>query len=516
VSSKWAESTYGAIGRFFAERSLDILTRWIFLRGLGAIYLIAFVSLWVQITGLIGARGILPATELMSQARSAVEANGVGLDRFRMLPTFCWFGDSDAALHLQCGVGTILAILLIIGIAPRVCLAGMWLLYLSVATVGQDFLGFQWDNLLLETGLMAILFAPGQILPRPSRELAPSRAAMWLLRLLLFKLMFLSGVVKLTSGDPLWRNLTALARHYETQPLPNARAWYAHQMPMWFHQTSCVIMFGIELLAPFLLFAPRSFRLSGAIAMAALQFGILVTGNFTFFNWLTILLCVIACDDATWSRILPRRLANRYSAPPVVREHPVWRRILLGAVSVFFVAISSIQVIGSFGALPSWTAPVLAVHRWIAPFRSINSYGLFAVMTPNRPEIVVEGSNDGREWKEYSFPHKPGALNRRPTFVAPHQPRLDWQMWFAALGDVRGNEWFVNFCVRLLEGSPQTLALLEKNPFPNAPPKYIRAQLYEYRFTTRAERRETGNWWKRELKGEYLPPISLEMMKPKQ
>lgn len=497
------------------ERSADFLTRWLFLRGLGVVYLIAFVSLWLQIGGLIGSHGILPATEFMSQARAAVESHGLGLDRFRLLPTLCWISSSDTALHFQCALGAALAVALIAGLAPPVCLGGMWLLYLSLATIGQDFLGFQWDNLLLETGLLAIFFAPRQILPRPAREKPPSRAALWLLRLLLFKLMFLSGVVKLASGDPLWRNLTALARHYETQPLPNPFAWYFHQMPLPFHKTSCWTMFVIELAAPFLLFAPRRPRMIGGLPIAALQLFILLTGNFTFFNWLTLVLCVLAFDDFTWAALLPRKLASLYSAaitkttpPPAFR----WENIPQAILAFLMAIISLALIFSSFGALIFWSKPVVATYRWIAPFRSINSYGLFAVMTPDRPEIIIEGSADVREWKPYFFRHKPGALDRRPTFVAPHQPRLDWQMWFAALSDPRDNPWFLKFCLRLLQGSPEVLALLDTDPFPTAPPKYIRARLYDYHFTTRAERRRTGDWWKRELKGEYLPSISLEML----
>jgi hypothetical protein len=390
----------------------------------------------------------------------------------------------------------------------------MWLLYLSLATVGQDFLGFQWDNLLLETGLIAIFFAPWSIIPSPSREKPPSRAAIWMLRLLLFKLMFLSGVVKLTSGDPLWRNLTALTRHYETQPLPNAIAWYFHQMPLWFHKTSCVMMFAIEVVAPFLLFLPRRARMIGGIAIGALQVFILLTGNYTFFNWLTLVLCVVAFDDFTWASLLPQRISKMSSAAGRIAATAFrLQTVPIVLIALLFWSICLIQIIGAVGARPFWSEPVLRAYRWISPLRSVNSYGLFAVMTADRPEIIVEGSNDQREWKEYSFRDKPGALNRRPTFVAPLQPRLDWQMWFAALGDVRSNPWFVNFCVRLLEGSPEVVSLLETNPFPNAPPKYIRARLYDYTFTTREERQRTGNWWKRELKGEYLPAISLEMLK---
>jgi hypothetical protein len=502
------------------ERPDYFLVRRIFLGLLGVIYFIAFVSLWVQITGLAGKNGILPAANLMSQARIAMTAGGIGIDRYRLLPTLCWFGASDGFLEFQCASGVVLALLLIAGIAPPACLALLWLFYLSLATVCREFLGFQWDILLLEVGVLAILFAPIQLLPRPSREKPASRTSLWLLRLLLFKLMFLSGVVKLASGDPTWRSLTALTRHYETQPLPTWIAWYLHQLPLWFQKTSCVLMFLIELAVPFFIFMPRRVRMTGGLALAVLQVLILLSGNYTFFNWLTLALCLLLLDDFALRKILPHQFTARYVHS--VTESLVERRlrgVAITLVAVFFVSISILQVLLPLHVLPRWTAPVVTpvveVDRWLSPLRSINSYGLFAVMTTERLEISVEGSDDGREWKEYEFPYKPGAVNRRPAFVAPYQPRLDWQMWFAALGDYRQNPWFVNFCIRLLQGSPQVLGLIETNPFPHRAPRYIRARLYDYRFTTLEERRQTGAWWKRTLKGEYLPPISLDMFRPK-
>jgi hypothetical protein len=353
-------------------------------------------------------------------------------------------------------------------------------------------------------------------LPRGDREQPPSRIALWLLRALLFKLMFLSGLVKLASSDPLWRNLTALTRHYETQPLPTWIGWQMHQLPFLFQEASCALMFAAELGAPFLIFAPRRLRMLGGVLLASFQVLILLTGNYTFFNWLTLLLCLLLFDDFVLCRLLPRRLVASYTralgtlqAPsPVLSAH----KVALGLAAVVYGSISALQIGSVLAPLPRWTLPVLVMDRWISPFRSINSYGLFAVMTPERPEIIIEGSNDGKEWKPYEFRWKPGALDHRPAFVAPHQPRLDWQMWFAALGSVRQNPWFVNFCVRLLQGSPAVVALLEKNPFPEAPPRFIRARIYDYHFTSREEHRRTGNWWRRDLIGDYLPPISLQML----
>jgi len=494
-----------------------LLCRRLFLAMLGAIYFTAFVSLWTQLPGLVGKNGILPVADLMTRAHETFAASGTGIERFRLFPTLCWFSASDGFVGFHCAAGAMLSLLLIGGVAPPACLALMWVLYLSLSTCCREFLGFQWDNLLLETGLLAILFAPAQLLPRPSKEKPPSRIVLWLLRLLLFKLMFLSGVVKLASGDQAWHNLTALTYHYQTQPLPNWIAWHVHQFPLWFQKGSCIVMFGIELVVPFLIFAPRRARMAGGLALVLLQILILLTGNYTFFNWLTLALCLLLFDDSALSKLVPRKLAALYStsnnpAPHTDRMKP-WGAWLLLPIAAVIVSISVIQLISPFTRMPSWTSPLMSLYGWLSPFRSVNSYGLFAVMTTERPEIIVEGSNDGLEWKEYGFRYKPGDLNRRPSFVAPHQPRLDWQMWFAALGSYRQNPWFVNFCVRLLQGSPEVLALMKTNPFPDDPPKYIRARLYDYKFTSRDERGRTGAWWKRELKGEYLPTISLEMIK---
>ncbi len=507
---------FSRLTRWFWGRHVEppahFLTRWIFLRALGVIYLIAFVSLWTQISGLIGHDGILPTDRFMAAVQQQCDLQGIGLERFRLLPTLCWFNSSDGSLNFQCAAGALLAIILIVGIAPAPCLALLWLLYLSLVTVGRDFLGFQWDNLLLEAGFLAIFFAPLQLWPRPSREAPPSRMVLWLLRLLLFKLMFSSGCVKLLSGDPNWRNLTALTFHYQTQPLPTWGGWYANQLPLWFQKTSCAAMFCIELGAPFLIFTPRRLRFCGGAAIAFLQILILLTGNYTFFNLLTLAFCLLLLDDFALLKLTPLKL--RPALGPVtchlsLATHWRWPRAITVPLAGFVIILSLFQMGLMFGVRPGWLFPVAIVDEWLTPFRSFNGYGLFAVMTTGRREIIVEGSDDGVNWLSYEFKYKPGDVNRRPVFVAPHQPRLDWQMWFAALGSYQQNPWFANFCQRLLQGSPKVLALLDKNPFPNHPPRHIRAEFYSYRFTNFADRRATGAWWKREFVGEYLPPISL-------
>jgi lipase maturation factor 1 len=475
-----------------------VWVRYFFLRTLALIYLAAFWSLNSQIMGLAGHNGIVPATQAMSNVRAYAGQQNLGVSRYFLEPTLCWISASDRFLRGLCVVGMAASVLLLFGIASPLCVAALWLLYLSLTTVCGVFLQFQWDNLLLETGLLAILLGPFNLFSRPARERDPSLIIVWLFRWLLFRLMFQSGCVKLLSGDSLWRNLTALSVHYETQPLPTWIGWYAHQLPMWAQKSSCALMFFVELVVPFLIFAPRRVRMWAVPPLVGLQVVIMLTGNYCFFNWLTIALCLFLVDDQILRRPWP-------SAAPLSKRLLLVRNVAFGVVAAVLALLSLLPLMSMFG-LRSWPRPVIAMYQAAAPFRSVNGYGLFAVMTPSRPEIIVEGSNDGQRWLRYEFKYKPGELNRRPQFVAPHQPRLDWQMWFAALGDYHGNPWFVNFCIRLLQGRPEVLALLEKNPFPDSPPKYIRASVYDYRFTGFGSR----DWWRRELKGGYLPPISLK------
>jgi lipase maturation factor 1 len=477
------------------------ISRWLFLRLLGAIYLIAFVSLWVQVDGLIGSHGILAAADFLRGVEGML-----GPERFWWLPTLCWLDPSDRFLHVLCGGGAALSVLLILGIAPVPVLTLLWVAYLSLTSVGQDFLSFQWDILLVETGFLAIFLAPLQLWPGFSREPEPPRPMVFLLRWLLFRLIFSSGAVKLLSGDPTWRNLTALEYHYWTQPLPTWIGWYANLLPDWLQILSCVVMFAIELGAPCLIAAPQNLRLLAFFPLVCLQVLILATGNYCFFNLLTLALCLMLLDDAVWPASVRARLGAERSEP----RGWAWPRWITYPVVALIVLLSLIQVFDVSRLAPGSSSALRQLRRTSAPLRLVNGYGLFAVMTTTRPEIVIEGSDDGATWAEYEFPWKPGDLSRAPAFVEPHQPRLDWQMWFAALGTYENNPWFVRFVLRLLEGSEEVLALLEKNPFPAHPPRFIRAVLYQYTFTDLDERSATGYWWRRERQGLYLPEVSLK------
>ncbi len=447
-----------------------------FLRLLGFCYFCAFASLGVQIRGLVGEDGISPARRLLEAASEAL-----GHAALWRLPTLFWLNCSDTALEAACWLGASVAVAVIAGMRHRAALAALYLLYLSLSGIGQDFLSFQWDGLLLEAGFLALVFGRTPL-------------AVWMYRWLLFRMMFLSGSVKLLSHDPNWRNLTALSYHYWTQPLPTPVAWYLAKLPEMTQKISAASVFFVELAVPFLIFAPRRLRWIGAGFLGALQILILISGNYAFFNLLTLSLCLFCFDDGIFG--LERSVTFRRS--PAGLRLAAAAMVLLG-LGGMYETFSRAEPVG-----------LGAVERLVGPFEIANTYGLFADMTTERIEIQIQGSDDGVFWKDYVLPYKPGPLGRRPAWVAPYQPRLDWQMWFAALGNWRENPWFVSLMKRILDGQKPVLALFEQNPFPKAPPRYVRALAFEYRFTTPAERRATGNWWARSPRGEYLRAISLE------
>lgn len=501
-----SEATYGVFARhrsFFyrvtkflwgipVERETYRASTWLFLRALGAIYLIAFASFGVQAAGLIGSHGILPVAEYLHAAHTYF-----GSAAYWNVPTLLWLSRSDSFLKADWILGVCLSTLVLWGMDWRLLRVGLFLLYLSLVTAGQVFMTYQWDALLLEAGFLSIFLGSSPVIVR-------------LFRWLLCRFIFLSGAVKLASGDLTWRHFTALPLHYETQPLPTPLSWYIFQFPTWFHRVSVGFLFFVELGMPFLVLAPRRLRHFAGGAIITLQILIFLTGNFAFFNLLTIALCIFLYEDAKLLRKLPKKISARLAGhTPASLSQPAPRlgAALYSTFAGFVLLISAYETVGSLTAI-HW-GPADAVARTIAPFEIINTYGLFANMTTTRPEIVVEGSSDGETWLAYEFKYKAGDLSRRPMFIEPHQPRLDWQMWFAALGDYRSDPWTIHFLARLLEGTPEVLALLRKNPFPDSPPRYIRALLYEYHFTSPEEKKATGHWWRRELKGMYVSPLTL-------
>ena len=498
-----------------------LLSRWVFLRLLGLTYLVAFVSLAVQVTGLVGADGILPTGLYLDRLRDTY-----GGQVYRLFPTLLWLSSSDLALTGLCWLGAALATLIVAGIAPAPVLALLWVSYLSLTVAGQTFLAFQWDTLLLETGLLACLYAPRGLRPTPTTEEPPSAMARWLLWWLLFRLMFLSGITKIASGDPTWADLTALTYHYATQPLPLWTGWYVHQLPAWIHRLSAGGMFVVELLLPWAIFLPARWdriRLGACAGLVLLQVVIGATGNYGFFSILSVALCLTLVDDRTWARALPLRLVERArvidAGDDGERDRPPrsgWRRRLaaVGAMALFALGgltfarevATTVERSGRPSLDLSWSDPAV---DWVRPFRSVNGYGLFRVMTVDRQEIVIEGSPDGLQWTEWDLRWKPVDLHRRPGLAAPHQPRLDWQLWFAALDPRGASYWLSALMTRLLEGAPAVTALVGDAAFPDGPPRYLRLAYYDYRFTTRTERAETGAWWHRELIDYLTEPVSL-------
>ena len=466
------------------------LVSWLFLRAMGLIYLAAFVSFGMQALGLIGSHGILPLSEFVNAAGSQLGSESVW-----RVPMVFWLDQSDFAIQAACWAGAALSLLLIFDVLPRLSLFFLYALYLSLFYGGQEFMGFQWDLLLLETGFFALLLSMA------------TKPGIWLLRWLLFRFMFLSGAVKLLSGDPTWANLSALSYYFQTEPLPTPLAWYVHHLPRAVLTASTVATFVIELGLPFFIFFPRRLRFVAAFGILLLQVVILLTGNYAFFNLLTMALCLVLFDDAALGMVLPRRLI-RFVQHNVRDTKP--GKIVSFAAGAFALLIVLVGLVQLHVVLRGRiSVPAMWINNEIAPLRIVNTYGLFAVMTTTLPEIIVEGSDDGVHWREYAFKYKPGDVMRRPRWNFPHQPRLDWQMWFAALGTARENLWFSLFLQRLLENSPEVTALLGSNPFPRKPPLYVRAVLYDYRYSSAEEKKATGAWWVRQPEGIYYPAIAL-------
>jgi hypothetical protein len=486
------------------EPSSYILSRFIFLRGVGLVYLFAFISFNVQWKGLIGSSGIAPTSDLMNAVNSQLGSSG-----FWSFPTLLLWNSSDAMIQGVCTTGILSSILVIVGVSPALFLMVAWVCYGSLIHGDQTFFSFQWDTLLLETGLLSIFYAPVRFIPTIKNDSQPPLLIRWMLYWLLFRLMFGAGFVKLASGDVAWKNLTALNYHYFTQPIPTWTSWYVHHLPDWFQSTSVVMMFIIEIGLPFLIFLRGRFRLTAFFGFVGLQVLIASTGNYGFFNVLAGVLCLNLIDDKQWKKVIPYsffQIPEPLSSTPFVVRLRKWIVIPFCLVYMFISGIVFSQQLFQY-SLPERLTPLMQTSQ---AFSSINRYGLFAVMTTTRPEIIIEGSMDDNEWKPYIFHWKPVRLDQAPQFIGAHMPRLDWQMWFAALGTYERNRWIVQFMAKLLENEKDLTALLKENPFAEKPPKYIRAVLYQYEFTTPEERAESGNWWKREQQGLYCPVLALK------
>lgn len=459
----------------------SVIMQGLFLKVVGFTYLLAFVSLIREVKGLYGSKGILPVQSYLDHLRRSYKGKKI----YFQLPTIFWFDASDRILTLSCWGGIIVSFVAMMGFFPSLSLLLAWILYSSFCRVGSPFLNFQWDTLLLEVGFIALLFGV---------QTPPPILIIYLLWFLLFRFMLSSGLTKLLYGSKEWKNLTATDFHYETQPLPTVLGYYAHHLPKVWSRLSILLVYGFEILLPFFIFTSDLARLIVFCLLATFQILISLTGNFAFFNLLSVALCIPLLDDtylqyfARWSHFTP--LIN----------HSLYVEWVLNGIGGFLIFLNVLELSSLFTNLGR-------INRIGDPFRFFNllhSYGLFVHMTIERNEIIIEGSEDQQVWTPYEFQWKPGNPLGKPCWIAPLQPRLDWQMWFAALSSYEKNRWFQQFLLRLLEGSEDVLMLLKHNPFPK-PPKYIRGVIYRYRFTDLKTKKETGAWWTREFLGQYSP-----------
>ena len=494
--------------------------RWLFVRALGLVFFSAFYSLFFQVRGLIGQDGLLPAGEYLQAVK---EFAGAG--RFWYAPTALWISSSSRSLMVLVWIGIIASLLLVCNVWPRAMIAVCVGVYLSFISTLQAFSSYQSDGMLLAAGFLCLFFAPPGWRPGWGERHAPSRGSLFLLQWLWFTIYFESGIVKITSGDPEWRHLTAMDEYYQNGPLPTWIAWYAQHLPHWFHVGTAALVLVLELFLVLMLFLPRPFRLVLFWIVTPWQMGIILTSNYAFLNYLVLALGVLLLDDKYLQRFLPPRLRAAGAASvadsvgtealdsTAVRGTGKWAaalrvigtlRLLVAAsfLTWIFYATAAQLVLLIFPAFPVTTAPVVGLE----PFRIADRYGLFAVMTRGRYEIEFQGSNDGNTWTAYPFRYKPQDPRQAPRIFAPYQPRFDWNLWFASLDNWQQNRFVVYAEERLLVNSPSALALFAGNPFPTAPPRYLRAVVWQYWFSDWAEKRQ-GFWWRRQFIGLYAPEI---------
>ena len=499
--------------------------RWIFLRVLGLIYFSAFYSLLFQIKGLIGPNGILPAADYLQAVNGALH-----LQSYWTVPTLLWFGASNGALTTLCWVGLAASLLVTLNLWPRASLLICFLCFVSFVSVAREFSGYQSDGMLLEAGFIALFFAPPGLRPGLGESSPPSRASLFLLQWEWFRIYFESGVAKIGSGDLAWRQFTAMDDYYQNGPLPTWIGWYVQHLPHWFHASATVYTLVVELLIVWMLFLPRRFRIACFFVVTPFEISIIATANYTFLNYLVLLLGVLLLDDRFLHWILPLRFrewihgkslvaaagvtGTAAGAPKPTSARAEWRerftplrRLFAGAcLGLVFYSTTALLLWMFMPGLPLPQAPVQALE----PFRIANSYGLFAVMTHERYEIEFQGTLDGKTWIAYPFRYKPQAIDKAPGIYAPYQPRFEWNLWFASLGSWQQSRFVVWTEERLLKNEPDVLALFASNPFASAPPREVRTVIYQYWFTDMRTKRETGNWWKREQLRQYAPALERE------
>ena len=477
------------------------LTRFLILRLLGLVYFVAFLSLAQQVLPLIGTDGLLPVGLFLERVQTHF---GSRLAGFLQIPSVFWVNASDRVLVVAAWAGTALSLVVLLGFANAPLLAVLWALYLSFVHIGQDWYGYGWEIQLLETGFLAVFLCP-LLDGRPFPRRPPPTPVVWCLRWLVFRIMLGAGLIKLR-GDPCWRNFTCLYYHYETQPLPNPLSWRLHFMPHWFHQLGVLFNHLAELAAPWFAFGPRAARHAAGTVLLALQIFLILSGNLSFLNWLTIVPILACFDDSLLGRLLPRRLAAR--AERGAREAEPSR-----AQQVAVAGLVAVVALLSIAPVENLLSRRQAMNTSFNRLDLVNTYGAFGTVGRERREIVFEGTQDevlGDEtrWLPYEFKCKPGDPERRPCIIAPYQYRIDWQIWFAAMSTPERYPWTLHLLWKLLHNDRGALSLLATNPFPDAPPRWIRARLFRYKFAPPDD--PGGAWWKRTPLGLWIVPLSAD------
>ncbi|UWZ84098.1 lipase maturation factor family protein [Occallatibacter riparius] len=499
---RWFDPQMGARNGFAA--------RWIWVRALALIYFSAFFSLLFQIKGLIGPEGIEPAGVYLRAI-----AQYYGRTAWWHAPTLFWFSSSSAAVMTVTWLGIAASLLAFCNVWPRANLFVCWICFLSFVTSAGDFSSYQSDGMLLEAGFISLFFAPPGLWPGLAAERPSSQISLWLLRWEWFRIYFESGIVKELSGDPQWRNFTAMDEYYQNSPLPTWIGWYVQHLPHWFHAASVVGTLLLEFVLVWMLFFPRRVRLICFLIVTPWEIGVILTGNYAFLNYIVLALGFLLLDDVYLRRVLPVRFRDlwwRESSPAQadLRRGTRVRQglhaagvVLSGVVLLWIGYATTAEMLGMIGVSVLPMKPVTLLE----PFRIANQYGLFAVMTRGRYEIEFQGSEDGENWQPYLFTHKPQLLNEAPRIYAPYQPRFDWNLWFASLGNWQQNEFVPSTEEKLLMNDRDVVGLFRSDPFNGKAPRFVRAVLWQYWFTSIEEKRKTGNWWRRTMLGLYAPAI---------
>jgi hypothetical protein len=477
------------------------LTRFAILRVLGLVYFVGFLSLANQVLPLIGKSGLLPLELYLRQAQRYF---GSSLKAFLQMPSLFWINGSDSFLVFMAWLGVALALLVLLGYANAILLGALWVLYLSFVHIGQDWYSYGWEIQLLETGFLAIFLCP-LLDGRPFPRRPPPTPVIWLFRWLIFRIMLGAGLIKIR-GDSCWRDLTCLVYHYQTQPIPNPLSRTLHFMPLWFHKLGAFWNHVNELIAPWFAFGPRRARHIAGCLLVSFQVILILSGNLSFLNWLTIVPALACFDDSLLGRVMPQWLVRRATQARENAHLSRGQRVLVPALVLLVAALSIFPA-----------ANLLSSHQVMntsfSPLHLVNTYGAFGSVGRERDEILFEGTDDAvvseqTQWKEYEFNCKPGDPLRRPCVITPYHYRLDWQIWFAAMSSPDQYPWTLHLVWKLLHNDPDTLSLLANNPFPNGPPHYIRAELYRYEFAPSND--PAGAWWKRRRVGGWLPALSVE------